>query len=156
ARAEREASRATAALNDLRAAAPSIAAEARALASKEKFDEAISKLDYATKLSPDAPDYLLAKGDLLETQMRLPDAAAVYRAALKLKPDDARAKANAELCEQLAAAPKTPEGKLSRESLSRLNAQMLKDQRSTAEIMPVARLVGDEKKYIVSYWLERL
>src|SRR6185295_10504087 len=155
-RAEREASRATAALNDLRAAAPSIAAEARGLAAKEKFDEAIVKLDYATKLRPDVPDYLLTKADLLETQMRLADAASVYRAALKLKTDDTRAKENAELCEQLAAAPKAADGKLTRETLSRLNTQMAKDQRPAAEIMPVARLLGDEKKYIVEYWLDRL
>jgi Leucine-rich repeat (LRR) protein len=80
----------------------------------------------------------------------------VYRAALKLKPDDARAKANAELCDQLSGAPKTPDGKLTRESLSKLNAQMVKDERSAAELMPVARALGDEKKYIVNYWLERL
>ena len=156
ARAQREAARATAALDDLRAAAPSIAAEARALAAQEKFDEAIGKLDYAARLRPDAPEYLLAKADLLESQLRPADAAVVYRAVLKLKPDDARAKANAELCDQLAAAPKTADGKLTSESLSRLSAQMLTDQRPAAEIMPVARILGDEKKYIVDYWLGRL
>src|SRR5262249_20135866 len=96
-----QAGRASAALNDLRTAAPSIAAEARALAAQEKFDEAIWKLEYAAKLRPDVPEYLLAKAHLRETQFRLTDAAAAYRAALKLKPDDARAKANAKLCEQL-------------------------------------------------------
>jgi serine/threonine protein kinase/Leucine-rich repeat (LRR) protein len=151
-----QAARATAALNDLRAAAPSIAAEARALAAQEKFDDAIGKLDYAAKLRPDVPDYVLAKADLLETQLRLADAAAAYRAAMKLKPGDARATDNAELCEQLAAAAKSPDGKLTRESLARLNTQMAKDQRPAAEVMPVARLLGDEKKYIVSYWLDRL
>src|SRR5262245_357324 len=143
-------------LNDLRAAAPSIAAEARALAAQEKFDEAIGKLEYAAKLRPEAPEYLLAKADLLETQFRLADAAAAYRAALKLTPDDARASANAQLCDEIAAAGKTPEGKLSRENLAKLSMQMAKDQRPAAEIMPVARMLGDEKKYIVSYWLDRL
>jgi Leucine-rich repeat (LRR) protein/tRNA A-37 threonylcarbamoyl transferase component Bud32 len=151
-----QAARATAALNDLRAAAPSIAAEARALAAQEKFDEAIGKLEYAAKLRPDVPDYVLAKADLLETQLRLGDAAAIYRAALKLRPGDARAKANAELCDQLAAAPKSTDGKLTRESLAALNAQMLKDQRPAAQIMPIARMLGDEKKYIVDYWFGRL
>ena len=33
---------------------------------------------------------------------------------------------------------------------------MLKDQRSAAEIMPIARGLGDEKKHIVNYWLDRL
>jgi Leucine-rich repeat (LRR) protein/tRNA A-37 threonylcarbamoyl transferase component Bud32 len=155
-RAQREADRANAALGQLRAAAPSIAAEARGMAAKEKFDEAIDKLNYALQLQPDSADYLLHKADLLETQLRMADAAAVYRAAQKLKPDDARAKENAELCEQLAAAPRAADGKLTRESLARLNAQMLKDQRPATEIMPVARLLGDEKKYVVSYWLERL
>jgi serine/threonine protein kinase/Leucine-rich repeat (LRR) protein len=155
-RARQEADRANAALNDLRAAAPSIAAEALALAAQERFDDAIAKLDYAAKLRPDVADYVTAKADLLETQLRLADAAAVYRAALKLKPDDARAMENAELCEQLAAAPKGADGKISRESLARLSRQMTADQRPAAEIMPIARALGDEKEYIVNYWLDRL
>jgi eukaryotic-like serine/threonine-protein kinase len=102
------------------------------------------------------PEYLLSKADLLESQRRLVAAATVYRAALKLNPDDARAKANAELCEQLAAIPAGADGKPTRESLSRLYKQMIKDQRPAAELMPVARALGDEKKYIVEYWLGRL
>jgi eukaryotic-like serine/threonine-protein kinase len=155
-RAQHEADRASQALNDLQAAAPSIAAEARALAAQEKFDEAIGKLEYAAKLRPDVPDYLMAQADLLETQLRLSDAAAVYRAVLQLNSEDARAKENAELCEQLAVAPRGTDGKVSPESLSRLGAQMNKDQRRAAEIIPIARLLGDEKKYIVDYWLDRL
>ena len=72
ARAQQEAERASIALKDLQATAPSIAAEARALAAQEKFDDAIGKLEYAAKLRPDVPEYLLAKADLLETQLHSP------------------------------------------------------------------------------------
>ena len=70
-----------AALDELRATAPAFAEQARALAAKEQFDEASEKLDYAAKLRPDAAEYLAAKGDLLQCQLKLAEAASAYRAA---------------------------------------------------------------------------
>jgi hypothetical protein len=40
----------------LRASAPAFAEEARGLAAREQFDDAIAKLDYATKLRPDVAE----------------------------------------------------------------------------------------------------
>ncbi len=155
-RAEREARRVVAALDELRATAPAFVEQARGLAAREQFDEAIEKLDYAAKLRPDDPKYLVAKGDLLQCQLRLAEAAKAYRAALTLRPDDARAKVSALLCDELLAAPLGEDGRLSRESLSKLHLAMQHQQRPAAELMPVAKLLGDEKKLVVSYWLERL
>ena len=62
------------------AAAPAFAEQARTLAAKEQFDAAIVKLDYALKLRSDSAEYLLAKADLLQCQLRLAEAAAAYRA----------------------------------------------------------------------------
>ena len=90
--------RVTAALDELHAAAPAFAEQARALAARERFDEAIDKLDYARKLRPDVAEYALAKGDLLQCQFKLAEAAAAYRQALRLKPGLARADASAKLC----------------------------------------------------------
>jgi eukaryotic-like serine/threonine-protein kinase len=156
ARARREATRATAALDELRQTAPAFAAQARSLATMERFDEAIEKLDYAIKLRPDEPEYLMTKGDLLQCQLKLAEATAVYREALRVRPGLARAEASAKLCEELLAAPLTESGKLTRESLAKLHVVMQKQQRPAAELMPVARLLGEEKKLLLDYWLARL
>jgi Leucine-rich repeat (LRR) protein/tRNA A-37 threonylcarbamoyl transferase component Bud32 len=161
-RARHEAMRASAAeqkanvaLEQLRATAPAFAEQARALAAREQFDEAIEKLDYAIKLRPDAADYLLAKGDLLQCQLKLAPAARIYRDALAVKPAFARAKESAELCEQLLAAPSTSAGKLTRESLAKLHLAMQAQQRPAAEMIIVARLLGEDKKLLLDYWLAR-
>jgi eukaryotic-like serine/threonine-protein kinase len=150
-----QAVRANHALDELRATAPAFAAQARALASKERFPEAIEKLDYAIKLRPDASDYLLAKADLLQCQLRFADAAAAYRAALRLAPENARAQANAALCDKLQA-ELLAHPNLSRESVVKLFATMTAERRSAAELLTIGRMVGDEKKLILDYWIERL
>jgi serine/threonine protein kinase len=81
-----QAVRANRALAELRATAPAFAEQARGLAAKEQFDDAISKLDYALRLRPDAAEYLMAKGDLLQCQLKLAEAAAIYREALRVQP----------------------------------------------------------------------
>jgi Leucine-rich repeat (LRR) protein len=154
--ATREKKRSAEALNELRATAPAFAEQARSLAAAERFDEAIDKLDYAVKLRPDVAEYFVAKADLLQCQMKLAEAATIYHEALRLKPGMARAETSAKLCDELLAAKPGDEGKLSRESLAKLHMAMQQQQRPAAELMPVARLLGEEKKLIVEYWLERL
>ncbi|MEA3211602.1 MAG: hypothetical protein QOE70_4659 [Chthoniobacter sp.] len=154
-RAQRGEALANAALADLRATAPAFVAQAHALTAKEHFAEAIEKLDYAIKLRPDAAEYLLAKADLLECQFHFVEAAPIYLAALRLDPGNARARANVALCEQLGA-ESAAQPKLSRESLVRLLTAMTLDHRTAAEMMPVRRLVGFEKKALLDYWVERL
>lgn len=151
-----QAARAVAALNELRAAAPAFAEQARGLAADERFEEAIESLAYATKLRPDVPEYLVARGDLLQCQLRLAEAAAAYRAALVLRPGDSGILANAMLCEALLAAPSGKDGKLTVESLSKLHRFMQQEQRPVAQLMPVARLAGQEKAHVVDYWRTRL
>ncbi len=155
-RATRAEVRAVAAFDELRASAPAFAEQARALAAKERFDEALEKLDYALKLRPDLPDYLVAKADLLQCQLKLAEAAKVYRAALRLQPGLAGAEASANLCHELLAAKPNADGRLTRESLAKLHLAMQRQQRPAAELMPVARLLGEEKKLLVQYWLARL
>jgi eukaryotic-like serine/threonine-protein kinase len=151
-----QAARASRALNELRATAPAFAEQARSLAAKERFDDAIEKLNYAVKLRPDVADYLVAKGDLLQCQFKLAEAAAAYRAALRVQPGLARAEASAKLCDKLIAARPNEQGQLTRESLAKLLLAMQQQQRPAAELMPVARLLGEEKKLLLDYWLSRL
>ena len=147
--------RAVTALDELRASAPAFAEQAHGLAAREQYTDAIAKLDYAIKLRPDAAEYLVAKADLLQCQFKLADAAVVYREALRVKPGLARAEASAKLCDELLAAPLSDSGKLTRESLAKLHVAMQKQQRPAAELLPVARLLGEEKKLLVEYWLAR-
>jgi eukaryotic-like serine/threonine-protein kinase len=154
-RAEQEARRAVAALEELRDTAPAFVEQARALTAKEQFTEAIDKLDYAAKLRPEEAEYLVLKANLLQCQFHFAEAARVYQTALDLRPSD-KAKVNLELCDELQTATRAADGKLSRESLGRLLAVMQQDQRTAAELMPVSRLLGGEKKLLLAYWLERL
>lgn len=148
--------KAVAALNELRETAPAFAEQSRALVAQEKFSEAVAKLDYAIKLRPDDPEYLIAKGDLLQSQFELGKAADAYRAALRLDPKSTRAQESAKLCDELLAAKPTEGGKLTNESLAKLRALMQRQQRSAAELMPVARLLDQEQDLLVGYWLKRL
>jgi eukaryotic-like serine/threonine-protein kinase len=146
---------ANAALDDLRASAPAFAAQAQSLAVMERFDEAVEKLDYAIKLRPDVPDFLLAKADLLECQLRFGEAGPIYRAALRLNPQDTRAQTNAALCEKLLSEQAT-QPKLSRDRLVEFLAAMKQEHRSAAQMQPVGRLLGKESQLLLATWLERL
>lgn len=148
--------RAVVALDELRATAPAFAEQARSLAAKEQLSEAIEKLDYAVKLRPDAAEYLVAKGDLLQCQLKLAEAAAIYREALRVQPGLSRAETSAKLCDELLAAKPNDDGKLTRETLAKLHLALQRQQRPAAELMPVARLLGEENKHLVEYWLARL
>ena len=161
-RADREAKRAkaaeaqaVAALDELRSTAPAFAAQARSLVAKERFAEAIEKLDYAIKLRPDVIDHLLTKADLLQCQLQFAGAATVYRAALRLTPGHARAQTNAALCDKLQTELDAGT-KLSRESLVQLFQAMVAEHRPAAELLTVGRMVGEEKELVLNYWIERL
>ena len=65
-------------------------------------------------------------------------------------------KAGVDLCDELVTAPRGPDGGLTRESLSKLHLAMQRQQRPAAELMPAARLLGEEKKHVVALWLDRL
>ncbi len=151
--------RAVAALDELRATAPAFAEQARALAAKERYEEAIEKLNYAFQLRPDVADYLVAKADLLQAQAKrnqLSEAATVYREALRLAPGHARAEASAKLCDELLAAKSAEDGELTRESLAKLHLAIQQQQRPVAELIPVARMLGEEKKLLLEHWTARL
>jgi tRNA A-37 threonylcarbamoyl transferase component Bud32/tetratricopeptide (TPR) repeat protein len=143
-------------LDELRATAPTFAAEAEALAAKGKFDLAIEKLDYAAKLHPDAPEYLVSKGDLYLCQFKLSDAAAVYHDVLRLSPTFAPAQAKAQLCDQILAAPRSEQGKFNLESLAKIYTALEPPKRSAAELKAVSDSYTDEKERLWNYWAPRV
>ncbi|MDR3406470.1 MAG: protein kinase [Chthoniobacter sp.] len=93
--------RAEAALHALRGTAPTFAAQARALVEEGKLDEALEKITYATELDPKNADYLLQRANGLEIALHLHDATAAYRKVLEVRPGDAIAQQNLELCGRL-------------------------------------------------------
>jgi tRNA A-37 threonylcarbamoyl transferase component Bud32/tetratricopeptide (TPR) repeat protein len=143
-------------LDELSATAPTFAAEARALAGKGQFDEAIQKLNYAVKLQPGAPEYLVAKGDLYLCQLKLRLATAIYHDVLRLKPDFAPAEMKANLCDQLLAAAGSAQGKLNLESLVKIYSALEPEKRSDAELNAVKEAYTDQKERLWNYWLPRL
>ncbi len=151
-----QAIRANRALSELRAAAPALAEQARALVAQERFDEAIERLDYAAKLRPDVAEYLVAKANLLQANLKLAEAVQVYRRALKLKPGLPSALTNADLCDKLLVAKRDAQGQLTRESLAELHLAMQRENRPAAELLPVARLLGKENEVLLQAWLARL
>ena len=143
-RAQRGEARANAALADLRASAPAYAAQARGLAANQQFADAIDKLDYAIRLRPDSTEYLIAKANLLECQLRFGDAAPVYQASLRLNPNDARAQTNLFLCEQLRSIDRAQAQW--HNMLARLYVVMNMEQRPWAELKLISELVRDHVK----------
>ncbi|MBS0266420.1 MAG: serine/threonine protein kinase, partial [Planctomycetes bacterium] len=100
-RAERESKRVASVLDELRGAAPAFAEQARGLALLGRFTEAREKLAYASKLRPDVGEYHVARGDLWQSELRLADATAAYRAALSINPRDDRAAHSLAVSEEL-------------------------------------------------------
>ena len=141
-RAQRGEARANTALADLRASAPAYAAQARGLAARGQFAEAIEKLDYAIQLRPDSTEYLLAKGNLLECQLQFAEAAPVYGAALRLDPGDIRAQTNFTLCEQLRSLDRAQVPQWN-DTLAGLYVVMTREQRPEAEMKRISGLVLD-------------
>ncbi len=153
-RAVREKQHATLAVANLRDTAPAFADQARALAARGQFDEAIDKLAFAAQLRPDVAAYVARQGDLRQSQLRLAKAAVAYRAALKIAADDPRVQANAALCERLLAL-KPNLAKPSLEVLAPLFATMQREQRAAGEQAPVAKLFAAERQRVLDEWLSR-
>jgi len=147
--------RANAALAGLRQTAPLFAAQARSLVAHERIDEAIERLEYASRLVPEEAAYVVAQGNLRQSQLRLAEAAAAYRAALRIEPRHTLARTNLALTERLLAAQGSV-GPPPREGLAELLAAMQREQRPAAELLPVARLLGEQKQVTLEVWRERL
>jgi len=157
ARRARQAERqALATVEELRGTAPAFVEQARGLVALSKFDDAIGKLDYAIQLRPDVADYVVFKANLLQCQFKLAEAAEIYRAALKIEPANARAKANLQLTEELIRAQSATQGKLTTQELAKLLSAMTAEQRPAAGLLLVSQKLGKEKDLLLAYWLERL
>ena len=148
--------RANAALDELRATAPAFASQARELADKEQYDQAVEKLGYAIKLQPESTQFRLSRADILQALGRLEDAAKDYRSALTTAPHNQRAADNLTLCEKILTSPRLPDGNPRPESLQKLFDAMKAEKRPAAEMMHVAKKIGREKEIALDLWKTRL
>jgi serine/threonine protein kinase len=99
--AARDRDRAHSTLTELRGAAPTFAAQARALVETGDHAGALAKLGYAIQLDPTNPAYHLQRAHLLEAGQRLSEAASGYREVLALEPENQSARTNLALCDRL-------------------------------------------------------
>jgi serine/threonine protein kinase/Leucine-rich repeat (LRR) protein len=120
--------RARTTLVELQATAPEFHAQALALTTEGKFEEALKKISYALQLRPDLPEYHVLQGNLYQSLVRLTEAGAAYERAVQLDPAQAVASENLELCEKLLASHPDPT-KLSVSALTELYRAMRHQER---------------------------
>ncbi|MEI6084648.1 MAG: protein kinase [Verrucomicrobiota bacterium] len=137
-------------LRSLRAAAPAYASQAESLIEDHKFYEALGKISTALDLMPDRVDFYVLKGNILESQLRLPEAIAAYTEALQREPASEAARQNIALCDQLLKENADRE-ELLPSSLNELQAAMLKQGRS-AEALAMVRRLGKDNQSALTTW----
>ena len=155
-KAQWEADRANSTLGELRSSASAFISEARALVAEQQFDDAISKIEYAIRLQPENVDYALAKAELLECQLKFKQADAAYQEALRIDPASSQAKIHQQKCYELHSQRDDAEKGYSLRLLAELHELMQSEQRSAAELLPIARILGNEQKHLLDFWLQRL
>jgi serine/threonine protein kinase len=144
-RAHRGEQRARTALAELRASAPVYAEQAQRLAAQGQFAPALEKLDYALRLDPGEPDHLRLKANLLQGQLRFAEAVPLYHEVLRLRPNDAAARTNLHLTEQVLRHEATREAAW-QDALFALHLAQIREGRSGPERRPLAELVLEQAR----------
>ncbi len=93
---------ARAALADLRGLLPTLEKEVQNLTRDQQFATALDRLNYMLALAPGNADYLNLKGNVLQSLLRLNQAAKAYEEALKARSDLPYAEENLKLSRRLA------------------------------------------------------
>lgn len=150
---EKHASRSLAQLtekvNELRRTAPTFVAEAASLVDQFRFDDALERLDYALSLDPNAESHA-ARGNILQTLLRMPAAIAAYNQALALNPQLTAARENRDLCLRFLEENRGRTAWLPA-SLNALHTALLRQQRS-AEALAIMRQFGADKGVLYDSW----
>ncbi len=134
-----ERDRAERTLAGLQKAAPALAAQAEALVTQQQLDAAIEQLTLALTVAPRDAGHRLRRAHLLQTSLRLKEAAADYRGVLAMRKDES-AKLNLALTERILAkwpATGQPDGAILRELYESIRAQG-----RTAESLPLGKRLG--------------
>jgi len=126
--AERNEEAATSALNDLRRTAPTFEAQARSLIEKLEFEKALNMISHAISLAPENLEYHNLKGDLLQSLLKIGQAAQVYSHVLAQDKTNWHAILNSTLCREVLQDAQEAE-ELPRASLGRLYDGMMTQKR---------------------------
>ena len=132
--------KAASALAELRSTAPTYISQAKSLFAEQKSSEALAAIEFALRLDPDNADYNLVLAHKLQALARLPEAMESYGKVLTLRPKDASAQSNLELCRQLQKT-RLPSGQLPSTSSIALLGALIAEHR-TEDLWPLQRIVG--------------
>ncbi len=141
------------ALNELRGAAPTFAAEAASLVEQQKPDAALEKIDYAIEQVPNQASYHTLRGNILQSLLRFDEAVSAYQEALSRNAKDKMAQVNLALTRKLIA-EMGAEGNLTQPILRELHSAMVSQKRVGEavgvydEIEPDRRLAANNLKAI--------
>ncbi|HRH97821.1 MAG TPA: protein kinase [Prosthecobacter sp.] len=141
-------------LGELRGTAPVFELQSRSSLTAGDLDEALAKIGYASKLTPENADYRLARAHLLQSTQRLTEAADEYRQVLALRASDNSAKTNLKICEDLIA------GKRGAEELPLALLNQLLDaliaQHRDLEAAPLSKLLHRDGETLKATMLAKL
>jgi len=130
------------ALEDLRQTAPTFASDAQALLEDLRFTEALEKIDYAIDQQPQTAEFWAVKGNILQSLLRLPEAAKAYETSLGYNAKQPQVRANLDLTTKLLA-DLGPDGKPSVAQLKELQQAMLEQNRADEAFAMLRQLSSD-------------
>lgn len=136
--------RVTESLRRLVGTAPTFAAQAAALVEKGKFEPALEKIQVATSLAPAEAEYWVRQGHILESLLRLQEAASAYRQALALLPAHRVAQVHAKFCETALSQELSP-GRFPARTRHELQALMRREGRLAEAIAMLGALSNDRQ-----------
>jgi tetratricopeptide (TPR) repeat protein len=145
---------AAARLDELRGTAPTFAEESRQLIDDGDFTQALEKIDYAIQQVPNDGGYHDVRGNILQAQLRLEEAADAYDEALRINPKLTEAKLNLDLTRRILKQAGTDE-QIKPAVLSELYASLVNQGRKSAAENIRGQLGPDQQK-IVRIWRDAL
>ena len=137
-------------LSELRGTAPTFAAQAQELMDDQRFGEALDKIEYAIQQVPNEAAYHNLRGNILQSQLRLEEAADAYEDALRLDPQLKAAQQNLELTRKILGEVGTDE-QIKPAILAELYAALVNQGRKSAAAS-VEDALGPDKQRFVKLW----
>jgi serine/threonine protein kinase len=142
--------RARTALDELRGAAPTYYAAAKALVDDQEFAEALEKVKYALSLDSEKAEYYRLKGNLHQSLLNLAAASQSYHEAMRRDRDDAQSAANLALCQKLLSEA-DENGELPPGGLLELQAAMI-EQGRFPEALAMMQKFQSDKQVLFDTW----
>jgi len=137
-------------LLELRGTAPTFAEEAKQLIDDGDFTQALEKIEYAIQQVPNDASYHNLRGNILQAELRLEEAADAYDEVLRLDPKLVEAKLNLDLTRRILKQIGTDE-QIKPAILGELYAALINQGRKSAA-ENVGNQLGPDKQRLVRIW----